>query len=76
LPALDEGMTKPVDEPADPFVTDAPEVVMALDEGRLLWENLKSIGGIRPFFNALEALEAADLRKVVLAARTESVKRP
>jgi hypothetical protein len=35
----------------------------------LLWESLTSYRDVRGFFNALDALEADDLRKVVLAVR-------
>jgi len=59
--------------PADPFVSDAPGLVGPLREGWLLWDDLKSYEGVDAFFNALNALDAPDLRKAVMAARTEAI---
>lgn len=61
------------DMPQDPFVSDAPGLVQPLREGWLLWDDLKSYDRVEAFFNALDALDAPDLRKVVMAARTEKV---
>jgi hypothetical protein len=38
-------------------------------EGLLLWDSLRSFRDVPGFFDALDALEADDLRKVVLAVR-------
>jgi hypothetical protein len=62
-------------EPKDPFVTsEGSEVAECFEDGKLLWECLKSIDGVDSLFKALETLDASELRKVVLAARTESMR--
>ena len=55
--------------PADPFASDDHGLVRSLRDGLLLWDSLSSFRDVPGFFNALDALEADDLRKVVLAIR-------
>ena len=59
--------------PADPFARDVGGLVQSLRDGLLLWDSLRSYQDVRDFFNALDALEADDLRKVVLAVRALAV---
>jgi hypothetical protein len=58
----------------DPPLAGDTSGIAAGEDGKLLWESLKSIGGVSSFYQALETLDAPELRKVILAARTESVK--
>jgi hypothetical protein len=58
--------------PADPFASERSELGESLSEGWLLWDSLKSYGGVRAFFNALDALDAPDLRNALVAARSDA----
>ena len=58
--------------PTDPFASDGSKLGESLSEGWLLWDSLKSYRGVGAFFNALEALDAPDLRNALVAARSDA----
>jgi hypothetical protein len=55
--------------PTDPFAGDDSGLAQSMCDGLLLWDSLRSYRDVPGFFDALDALEADDLRKVVLAVR-------
>jgi hypothetical protein len=61
--------------PADPFASDRSELADSLSEGWLLWDALKSYEGVDAFFIALNTLDAPDLRRALLAARSDATVR-
>lgn len=62
----------PIDLPADPFAGD-PGLAQSIRDGLLLWDTLRSYDEVRGFFNALDVLEADDLRNIVLAIRASGI---
>ena len=62
--------------PADPFESEGSALAVSLSEGWLLWDSLKSFRTADAFFNALDALDAPELRNALLAARSDATVAP